>query len=180
MDRCKWTKCTCAKNTRLTLTLCLGEPLQLVFYQFLFCTKAMVNSRCSDNILYDLCKWNTAKFYWSESHTKCQVPSYQILHIIRQYLYHPISYRQLFLLLLDWGCTSIRGVFLLGISSPTDSGSSGSSCVSGVFNSWRLQRTYGVRAKGSGDITTDVQTLLEAFLIMPLRYACFIDDDLFW
>jgi hypothetical protein len=39
----------------------------------------------------------------------------------------------------------------------------------------------GVRAKGSGDITTtDVQTLLEAFLITSLRSACFTDEDLFW
>jgi len=59
-----------------------------------------------------------------------------------------ISYRELFLALLYWGCTSIRGAFLLDISSPTGSGSSWSSCVSGVFNSWRLQITWRSKSQG--------------------------------
>lgn len=51
-------------------------------------------------------------------------------------------------MLLDLGCTPIRGVILLDISSPTDSGSSGSSYVSRVFNSWRLQRTWRSKSQG--------------------------------
>jgi hypothetical protein len=39
------------------------------------------------------------------------------------------------------------------------------------------QEVDGVRDKGSGDITTfNVQTLLEAFVNMLLRSACFIDE----
>jgi hypothetical protein len=48
---------------------------------------------------------------------------------------------------------------------------------SGVFTA---EEVYGVGDEGSGDITMfDVQTLLEAFVNMPLRSAWFIDEAFF-
>jgi hypothetical protein len=49
---------------------------------------------------------------------------------------------------------------------------------SGVFIA---EEVDGVGDRGSGDTTmVDVQILLEAFLNMPLRSACFIDEAFFW
>jgi len=47
-----------------------------------------------------------------------------------------------------------------------------------VFSGFFIdEEADGVRGKGSGATTTvDFQTLLEAFLIMPLRSACCNDD----
>jgi hypothetical protein len=43
------------------------------------------------------------------------------------------------------------------------------------------EEVYEVGDKKSGDTTAvDVQTLLEVFLNMSLRFACFIDEDSFW
>jgi len=48
----------------------------------------------------------------------------------------------------------------------------------GVF---RVEEVDEVGDQWSGDTTTvDVQTLLEAFLNMSLRYAYWIDAALFW
>jgi hypothetical protein len=45
---------------------------------------------------------------------------------------------------------------------------------SGVF---KTEEIDGIGDKGSGDTTmVDVQTLLEAFVNMSLRYACSIDE----
>jgi hypothetical protein len=49
---------------------------------------------------------------------------------------------------------------------------------SGVF---KAEKVCGVGDKGSGDTTTFyVQTLLEVFLSMSLRFACFNDEACFW
>jgi hypothetical protein len=78
------------------------------------------------------------------------------------------------------GCTTNEGEHSSCISpSSADLGSSGfTSVFYGVF---RAADVNGIRDSESGDtIMVDEQTLLEVFLNMALRSACFVDIAFFF
>ena len=116
----------------------------------------------------------SAKFCYSDSHGGSKVKNYQVLQIIRQYLYWPKFLQIIFCSCsYTWAVQLIIEIFHLDISFIRVL-----LCVSRVF---RVEEVDGVGESGSGDTTTvDVQKHLGAFLNMSLRSACFLDEVFFW
>ena len=113
--------------------------------------------------------YNTAKFCQSDSHRIKKVPHYEILQFIRQHFYWPKFSQVLF------GYCS----YTCGCTTNQRSGSVSSVSTSEFSGMFIAKEVDGVGDKRSGNTTVDAQALLEDFLELSLRSACFRNEAFF-